>query len=250
LPRDENMELYLNEYFVIYKPKDIVSGDFYWITNVENITVVAAVDCTGHGVPGAFMSMLGSAFLNEIVNREYITHPGVILRRLRKFVIKSLQQKGVAGEQKDGMDIALCTIDKENMKLQFAGANNPVYIVRKSTSQIITESISIEFAGYTLYELKGDHMPIGIHDKMDNFSVYEVDLIKGDSIYIFTDGFADQFGGSDGKKLQYKNFKKMILDGCSKPMKDQKVQLEERLRIWQGHFNQIDDILVIGFRIK
>jgi serine phosphatase RsbU (regulator of sigma subunit) len=250
LPRDEKLDLCLREHFVIYKPKDIVSGDFYWITTIENKSVVAAVDCTGHGVPGAFMSMLGAAFLNEIINKEYITHPGVILRRLRKEVIRSLQQKGETGEQKDGMDIALCVIDYENMKLQFAGANNPLYIVRNSKYKDINDKKSMESGGVTLFEFKGDHMPIGIHDKMDNFAMHEIDLIKEDSIYIFTDGFADQFGGEDHKKLQYKNFKRIILDHCSKPMKEQKFHLEEELRKWQGVNQQIDDILVLGIKIN
>ncbi len=132
LPKADQLDSTLGEHFILYKPKDIVSGDFYWTSKIENKTVVAAVDCTGHGVPGAFMSMLGMTLLNEIINKEYITHPGVILRRLRKEVIDSLKQKGERGEQKDGMDISLCTLDPENMKLQFAGANNPLYLVRKS----------------------------------------------------------------------------------------------------------------------
>lgn len=251
LPHEDELESCLKEYFLIYKPKDIVSGDFYWITNIEKKAVVAAVDCTGHGVPGAFMSMLGAAFLNEIINKEYITHPGVILRRLRKEVIRSLQQKGETGEQKDGMDIALCVIDFENMKLQFAGANNPLYLVRKSINQEdIIERKSQEFSDYTLFEFKGDHMPIGIHDRMDNFNMTEINLLKDDCFYIFTDGFADQFGGNEGRKMQYKNFKKMILEGCSKPMKEQKILLEDKLKKWQGDHNQIDDILVIGIRFN
>jgi serine phosphatase RsbU (regulator of sigma subunit)/Tfp pilus assembly protein PilF len=204
LPQEEQLESLLGEHLILYKPKDIVSGDFYWISNIENKTVVAAVDCTGHGVPGAFMSMLGTALLNEIVNKEYITHPGVILRHLRKDVINSLQQKGERGEQKDGMDIALCTLDLENMKLQFAGANNPLYLIRKSGLEK-AGTLRCELDGAeNLYEIKGDMMPIGISDKMSNFTFHEIDIFKGDTIYLFSDGFPDQFGGSGNKKFGYR----------------------------------------------
>jgi serine phosphatase RsbU (regulator of sigma subunit) len=244
------LESYLSEHFVLYKPKDIVSGDFYWISNIENKTIIAAVDCTGHGVPGAFMSMLGITLLNEIINKEYITHPGVILRRLRKEVINSLQQKGERGEQKDGMDIALCTLDTENMKLQFAGANNPLYLIRKSNLETVGE-LRFELNGDDrLYEIKGDLMPIGIYDRMENFTSHEIDIYKGDSFYLFTDGFPDQFGGSDYKKFGYRPFREQLLKNHSITMPDQKIMLEEVLNEWMGINSQIDDILVIGFRIN
>jgi serine phosphatase RsbU (regulator of sigma subunit) len=250
LPKADQLDSILGEHFVLYKPKDIVSGDFYWISNIENKTIIAAVDCTGHGVPGAFMSMLGIALLNEIVNKEYITHPGVILRRLRKEVIHSLQQKGERGEQKDGMDIALCTLDIEKMKLQFAGANNPLYLIRNSN----LEKVGVprcELSGEDLlYEIKGDLMPIGIHDRMDNFTFHEIDIFKGDSFYLFTDGFPDQFGGPDSKKFGYRQFREQLLKNNSKTMPDQKTSLEVLLNKWMGINSQIDDILVIGFRIN
>jgi serine phosphatase RsbU (regulator of sigma subunit) len=250
LPKAEKMESYLGEHFVLYKPKDIVSGDFYWISNIENKTIIAAVDCTGHGVPGAFMSMLGIALLNEIVNKEYITHPGVILRRLRKEVINSLQQKGQRGEQKDGMDIALCTLNLENMKLQFAGANNPLYLIRNSNLEKVGV-LRCELSGDDrLYEIKGDLMPIGIHDKMDNFTFHEIEIFKGDSFYLFTDGFPDQFGGPDNKKFGYRQFREQLLKNNSKTMPEQKESLEKVLNEWMGVNNQIDDILVVGFRIN
>jgi serine phosphatase RsbU (regulator of sigma subunit)/Tfp pilus assembly protein PilF len=249
LPQEEQLQSLLGEHFVLYKPKDIVSGDFYWISNIENKTVVAAVDCTGHGVPGAFMSMLGTALLNEIVNKEYITHPGVILRHLRKEVINSLQQKGERGEQKDGMDIALCALDLENMKLQFAGANNPLYLVRKSGLEK-AGTLRCELDGDEhLYEIKGDLMPIGISDKMSNFTFHEIDIFKGDTIYLFSDGFPDQFGGRDNKKFGYKRFRELLLRNNTRPLADNKAVLEEALHEWMGDNGQIDDILVIGFRI-
>jgi serine phosphatase RsbU (regulator of sigma subunit)/Tfp pilus assembly protein PilF len=249
LPQEEQLESLLGEHFVLYKPKDIVSGDFYWISNIENKTVIAAVDCTGHGVPGAFMSMLGTALLNEIVNKEYITHPGVILRHLRKEVINSLQQKGKRGEQKDGMDIALCTIDLENMKLQFAGANNPLYLIRKSGLEK-AGTLRCELGGDDqLYEIKGDLMPIGISDRMDNFTFHEIEIFKGDTIYLFSDGLPDQFGGQDNKKFSYRKFREQLLRNNSKTLADNKIILEKVLYEWMGDNSQIDDILVIGFRI-
>ncbi len=249
LPLDEVLESYFRDYFVFFRPRDIVSGDFYWATVVENITVVAVVDCTGHGVPGAFMSMLGSAFLNEVVNKEYITHPAVILRRLRKEVIRALHQRGERGEQKDGMDLALCSIDYDNLKLQFAGANNPLYLVREAKLPEPPHDRKIPGENFNLYELKGDRMPVGYHDTMGNFTLRETDLIQGDVIYLFTDGYADQFGGPEQKKLQYRNFKKLLLDICHYPMKEQGDHLDKTLLMWKGELEQIDDILVVGIRI-
>jgi serine phosphatase RsbU (regulator of sigma subunit) len=250
LPKADQLDSYLGEHFVLYKPKDIVSGDFYWTSKIDNKTIIAAVDCTGHGVPGAFMSMLGTALLNEIINKEYITHPGVILRRLRKEVINSLKQKGERGEQKDGMDISLCTLDLENMKLQFAGANNPIYLIRKSNLEEAGE-LRCELTGDDrLYEIKGDMMPIGIYDRMENFTFHEIDIFKGDSIYLFTDGFPDQFGGPDCKKFGYKPFREQLIKNNSKTMPDQKISLGKVLNEWMGNNSQIDDILVIGFKIN
>ncbi len=249
LPEEEKLESLLGEHLVLYKPKDIVSGDFYWISYIENRTVIAAADCTGHGVPGAFMSMLGTALLNEIVNKEYITHPGVILRHLRKGVINSLQQKGERGEQKDGMDIALCTLDFENMKLQFAGANNPLFLIRKSDLGEVG-MLRCELGGdYKLYEIKGDLMPIGISDRMDNFTFHEIDIFKGDTFYLFSDGFVDQFGGPSNRKFGYRKFREQLLINNSMSLAENKVYLEKILYDWMGDNGQIDDILVIGFRI-
>ncbi len=237
------------EYFILIKPLNILSGDFYWSTKIENQTIIAAVDCTGHGVPGAIMSMLGAALLNEIINKEYITHPGIVLRRLRKEIIKSLHQRGESGELKDGMDIALCAIDFENMKLQFAGANNPLYLIRKNEGRTIDCQNPVVSGNHTLYDIRGDRMPVSIHESMASFNLHEIDIFKGDLLYIFSDGFADQFGGPNGKKLQYRNFKRLLLDSCSESMEEQKCSLEKSLKDWQGNHNQVDDILVIGIRI-
>jgi serine phosphatase RsbU (regulator of sigma subunit)/Tfp pilus assembly protein PilF len=250
LPKAEQIEECLGDHFILYKPKEIVSGDFYWVSETEDKTVVVSADCTGHGVPGAFMSMLGITLLNEIINKDSVTNPGIILDRLRKEITDSLKQKGDRWEQKDGMDMALCTIDRKNMKLQFAGAINPLYFIRESDSEI-TGIIHTDSNGSgKLIEIKGDHMPIGIFDEMDSFSYHEIDLQKGDTFYMFTDGFPDQFGGPDHKKFSHRRFREQLVKTKSDSMSDQKIKLENALNEWMGKNGQTDDISVIGFRIN
>ncbi|OFY04582.1 MAG: hypothetical protein A2W99_13825 [Bacteroidetes bacterium GWF2_33_16] len=234
LPSVEMLDKHLSEYYILFKPKDIVSGDFYWAAEKNKKLVVTAVDCTGHGVPGAFMSMLGMSFLNEIVGKDKITEANEILNRLRDEIIGSLKQSGRDDEAKDGMDMALCVIDKEKMKLQYAGANNPIYFIRDGVLQ----------------KFKSDRMPIGIHFKADiSFSKTEIDLKAGDTIYIFTDGFADQFGGDDGRKLKYQPFQELIKSMHHETMKKQHELLNKAFEDWRGFYEQIDDVLVIGIRI-
>ncbi|MDA3890917.1 MAG: tetratricopeptide repeat protein [Salinivirgaceae bacterium] len=249
LPKKEALAAKLTNFFVFYKPKNIVSGDFYWTTEIEGRTIIAAADCTGHGVPGAFMSMLGVSFLNEIVNKEYITHAGVILQRLRKEVIHALQQKGVLGEQRDGMDIALCSIDFDKLQLQFSGAHNPLYIIRKKETLPVPEVDAVEYEDYILYEIRGDRMPIALYEKMDRFSTKEIQIYKGDQIYMFSDGYVDQFGGTDGKRYKSRTFKELLLKNCSKSMAEQKCALEAAHINWKNDFEQIDDIMVMGLLV-
>jgi len=232
-PTHDDIKLIINEYFILYKPRDIVSGDFYWVGKQNEKLIILAADCTGHGVPGAFMSMLGIAFLNEIVNKEIITRPSEILNKLRDKIIKALKQKGKIGEQRDGMDVAVITIDLENKILKFAGANNPLYLIRNNE----------------LIEQKGNKMPVSIYYKMDGFTTHEIPINKGDNIYIFTDGYADQFGGPKGKKFKYKAFKELLRNNANKPMNEQKEILDKTLINWQGKNSQIDDILIIGIKI-
>lgn len=232
-PPMELINKLIPQHLILYKPRDIVSGDFYWINHIEGVTVIAVSDCTGHGVPGAFMSMLGVAFLNEIILKEYITHTGVILKRLRKEIIRSLQQQGNESGTKDGMDIAICALNDKTKEAQFSGANNPMYLVRNN--ELIVH--------------KGDKMPIGIYDKMDKFTVSEFQYEKNDIIYLFSDGYADQFGGPKGKKLKYKQFKNILLEINSLPMKKQEQILDQKLSEWQRNYEQIDDITVLGVRL-
>jgi serine phosphatase RsbU (regulator of sigma subunit) len=222
------------ENFILYRPKDIVSGDFYWGMKKENRIILAAVDCTGHGVPGALMSMLGHSFLDEILITKKLTDAATILNLLRDEVINALRQRGMVGEARDGMDIALCILDREAGVIEFAGANNPLYLVRESK----------------LTKLPADRMPIGIHvTSISSFTNTKAEIKPGDCLYLFSDGYADQFGGSRGKKFMYKPFQDLILRNHSEPMQIQKEILENTFIKWMGTRDQVDDVLVIGLRI-
>jgi len=255
LPSFETLKKNVDNYFLIFYPRDKVSGDFYWWAHVEGKTIITVADCTGHGVPGAFMSMLGMSFLREIVEKEYITHPGIILKRLRKEIIRALKQKGTPGEQKDGMDMALIAIDHKKQTLQFAGANNPVYVVTNHKLEIIGDAInpvkefSIEDESNTLYELKPDKMPIAIYEKMDKFNTIEIKYNQGDQVYLFSDGYADQFGGPKGKKFKYKALKNTILGNAHHSMSEQKTILEQTFIQWKNGYNQVDDVTLMGIKL-
>ena len=233
LPSPELLDDVFPKCFILYKPKDIVSGDFYWINRIKNFVFIAAADCTGHGVPGAFMSMLGITLLNEVVTKSSLDNPDQILNFLRQKIKGSLNQTGKFIEQKDGMDIAFCMINTENLHLQYAGAYNPLYIFRNNE----------------LIEFKGDRQPIGIHIKETDFTNHQIDLQKGDVIYIFSDGYYDQFGGKDNKKFNVRQFKQLLNNINQKPMKEQHNILSNSFEDWKGDNEQIDDVLVIGMRI-
>ncbi|MDA3780069.1 MAG: response regulator, partial [Bacteroidales bacterium] len=235
LPPNRFIQHLLSDNFILYKPKDIVSGDYYWIKQNNDKTVIAAADCTGHGVPGALMSMLGITFLNEIVNKKPNLAANEILNELRTHIISSLRQTGMIGESRDGMDIALCIIDKKNKIIEYAGANNPLYLIRNNE----------------LLVFKADRMPIGMHRKAkSSFTNHIIDIKKDDRIYIFSDGYIDQFGGEEGRKFLAKNFKKLLLNIHKKTFSEQKQILINQFETWKGSRKQIDDILVIGFKIS
>jgi len=252
LPPGDYIERILLDRFILFKPRDIVSGDFYWIKGNDKSDVVyaTAADCTGHGVPGAFLSMLGVSFLNEIINRHDINHTGEVLDSLRESVIKSLHQTGKEGEAKDGMDISFIAYDKKNLSLEYSGANNPLYVIRSNDKPAIEADKTISNDTHTLYEIKGDKMPIGIYgSKVKDFRTISINLEKGDAIYLFSDGYADQFGGEKGKKYKYKPYKQLLLDITSKPMEEQRDILETEHNNWKGNLEQVDDIIVIGIRV-
>lgn len=234
LPPDRLVTKYLDESFILYTPKDIVSGDFYWMNGDENKLLFAAVDCTGHGVPGAFISIVGYNGLNKMIGELKLTEPAEILTNLNKHVADSLHQQENA-EVKDGMDISLCLLDKKNKKLQYAGANNPLYIVRDNN----------------IIEIKANKIPIGSYYFRDDkfYTNHEFDLENGDSIYSFTDGYPDQFGGEKGKKFMYGKFKNLLIEISSKPMDEQKKILIQTFNDWKGDLEQVDDICIIGVRV-
>ncbi|PLX12939.1 MAG: hypothetical protein C0594_01875, partial [Marinilabiliales bacterium] len=242
LPEQKVLNNFMENHFVIFMPKDKVSGDFYWWAHIEDHTVITVADCTGHGVPGAFMSMLGVSFLREIVTKEYITHPGVILRKLRKEIIKSLKQSGELGSQKDGMDMSLVSLDHKEGNHMWAGANNPLYLIKNN------EQSEVSFM-----EIKGDKMPIAIYERMERFTTHELKLEKGDRLYLFSDGYPDQFGGTKGKKYKYKAFKKLITETVSLSMDAQCEKMENELHSWMfdygKNYEQIDDITVLGIEL-
>ncbi|MBL7899598.1 MAG: SpoIIE family protein phosphatase, partial [Crocinitomicaceae bacterium] len=233
LPTKDNPDLFRDSFFML-KPKDIVSGDFLWYSEVDGKKIFAAVDCTGHGVPGAFMSMIGNTFLQQIVNERQITKPAEVLNELRQSVIRALNQKGLGTNRKDGMDMALCVVDEKNMKLEFAGANNPMFLIQSGV----------------LMEIRGDKQPVGYFEGFeDPFTNHEFKIEKGDCIYITSDGYVDQFGGPKGKKFKYKQFKELLFSISLKSMQDQKKILAQTFEDWKGSLEQVDDVCVVGVRI-
>jgi len=236
LPTLEDIRSALPDSFIMFQPKDIVSGDFYWFNKKDDKVFIAAVDCTGHGVPGAFMSMIGNDLLNQIANVEEITNPGEMLNNLHREVQFALKQRSGLNENHDGMDIALCCIDYKKKEVQFASANRVLYFFSEAG----------EFK-----ELKGDKNAIGgmIHTSRRNYSCFTLPFEKGDCFYIFSDGIVDQFGGKDEKKFGYKRLKNFFTDNQQFKMIRQKELLEKTMSSWVGELEQIDDMLVIGVRL-
>ena len=238
LPPEEYFYEILNDVFILFKPRDIVSGDFYWIKQVNQYVILAAADCTGHGVPGAFMSMLGMTYLNEIVHRREITQANQVLNEVRRQIRNTLRQHGQVEESKDGIDMGLCVIDAKNHTLQYAGANIPLYLIRHKEE------------GHEFLEFKADRMPLGYYQgRFKSFTNNDIQLEFGDVLYLFSDGFVDQKGGEDGKKFLSKNFKKLLLEIHDEPMQDQKQILNSTITDWMSDTSQIDDMLVIGVRV-
>jgi serine phosphatase RsbU (regulator of sigma subunit)/ligand-binding sensor domain-containing protein len=271
LPSDEAIDEMLGDHFVFFKPYEIVSGDFFWMKKIKNYVAVAAADCTGHGVPGAFMSMLGSSFLNELVTSRSLDNAAEILNRLRYKIKKSLHQEGKFEEQKDGMDISFYLLDSETLELQFSGAYNPLYIIRhkdklsKEDYETFENNQSIKIFSntaekadpfikkieldYVLIELKANRQPIGIYIKETDFTNTLFKLKKGDTLYNFSDGFVDQFGGETGSKFKTKRFKELLLSVQKKTLEEQKRILEQTFYRWKGNQAQIDDVIIIGYRV-
>jgi phosphoserine phosphatase RsbU/P len=233
LPSEQSIKKYLKHSMVYYRPKDIVSGDFYWFRHINGVSYLAAVDCTGHGVPGAFMSMIGNLLLNKLIPKY--TTPAQILNEMKKEVISTLGQTE-DNMQNDGMDIALCVIDHKQKTVQYAGAHNPLYLIREG-ELIIT---------------KADRMPIGsfIGGVEKEFTNHTIVLKRNDTIYISSDGFQDQFDKNDDKKYSSKRFKNFLLKIHETEMNQQEALLENEMNAWKGNQDQLDDILVMGIKFK
>lgn len=270
LPPNEVIASAFDEHFIIFRPRDIVSGDFYWFRKIKQngrtYYLIAVADCTGHGVPGAFVSMLGISFLHETINK-FLEQKSVatikashILDDLRMKVIKSLRQSNETHATKDGIDMALCVIDIQQMKLQYSGAFNPMILIRKTYSKPVEPfmkkrtKIEMETINqgwkYELMQIRADKMPIGIQYRTKaHFTNHYIELQKGDAIYLFSDGYIDQFGGKRDRKFLSTNFRSLLLKIQDKTMNEQKQMLEQTLDEWQGDNEQLDDILVLGIKI-
>ena len=235
LPSQELVNSFLPDSFIFFKPKNIVSGDFFWVHRIDpNCVLFAAVDCTGHGVPGAFMSIMGYHLLEQVVIEHQFYEPAMILNELSKSVIRSLKQTNELESVKDGMDIALCKIDYQNRTLEYAGAHNALYLIRNGV----------------LTETKADRKSVGISvAKSVDFCNHKIKLEKGDCLYVFSDGYVDQKGGPDNVKFFYQPFKDLLLEIHQESMLVQKQKLERIIIDWKGDRGQIDDMLVIGLRV-
>lgn len=234
LPMEEHFNELFDDHFILFKPRDIVSGDFYWIGEDEKNIYFTVADCTGHGVPGAFMSTMGISTLNEIISNNHNLRANEILNILRQKIMKALHQTGKIGEAADGLDISFCILNKSGKELQYSGAYNPLLI----------------FQAGELKEYKADRMPIGIHYGTEmSFTNYVLKVSKGDTLYLFSDGFNDQFGGPEGAKYKKSNLKKLLTEIYYRPMVEQYNILEGELAGWKGNNEQIDDITIIGIKI-
>lgn len=235
LTSEKYIRNYVDDFCIMYRPKDIISGDFYWSINLNNKFYFALADCTGHGVPGAFMSLMGINFLNEIMIEKRVTSPEDVLNALRDEIINALNPEHVEEESKDGMDLVLIEYDPEKTRLKFAAANNSLYHYHSQTK--------------TLTEFKGDKMPVGKYsENFTSFTLQSIDINKGDSIYLFSDGFPDQFGGPKGKKFKYKELENLIATSATLPLQQQKEIFEKTFDNWKGIMEQVDDVTLAAIK--
>ena len=231
LPPNKVVKEYLRDSFIVYLPKDIVAGDFYWLEHSNNKVLFAAADCTGHGVPGAMVSVVCNNGLNRSVREHRLTEPGAILDKTREIVVAEFEKS--EEDVKDGMDMALCCLEENTLK--YAGAHNPLWIIRDGAKEI--------------EEIKADKQPIGKTDNPEPYNTHTIELNQGDTIYIFSDGYADQFGGEKGKKMKTVNFKKLLLSIRNENMKKQQELIQEAFDNWKGNLEQLDDVCIIGVRV-
>ena len=233
LPSETYFRKHFEDSFILFKPKNIVSGDFYWIEEKGEKVFVVAADCTGHGVPGALMSMIGLEIIEKTINEDNIEIPSKILAIMNKGLEKTFsREKNIGTIIRDGMDIGLCVIDRKRKKVEYAGAFLPLYLIRNNS----------------LIEIKADKIIIGMNHEGISYVDHEIDLKEDDIFYLFSDGYVDQFGGSDNRKFMYRRFRYLLLTIHRFPVNDQKAILEENIKTWMGTNEQVDDITVLGFR--
>lgn len=231
LPPDRVIKEYLPESFVLYKPKDVVAGDFYWMENVGDTILFAAADCTGHGVPGAMVSVICNSALNRSVREFELSDPGKILTKAREIIIKEFEKS--EEDVKDGMDISLCAYNPKELTLKFAGAHNPLWLLRNNE----------------IIETKGDKQPVGKFEQLIPFKTHQIEIQKGDLFYVFSDGYVDQFGGERGKKFKAKALRNLLLKIQDEGLLEQKKQIDQTFENWKGSLEQVDDVCVIGVRV-
>ena len=233
LPSESYFRKHFSDSFILFKPKNIVSGDFYWIGEKGEKVFVVAADCTGHGVPGALMSMIGLKIIEKTINEDNIEIPSMILEVMNKGLEKTFsREKNIGTIIRDGMDIGLCVINRKRKKLQYAGAFLPLYLIREGN----------------LVEISADKIIIGMNPEGLSYLDHEINLLDDDIFYIFSDGYVDQFGGSENKKFMYRRFRYLLMTIHNFPVNDQKAILEENIRTWMANNEQVDDMMIIGFR--
>jgi len=235
LPKQQILNPYCSESFILYKPKDIISGDFFMFNVVEDHLIITVADCTGHGIPGALMSMLGISFLSESIRKPGLQKPNEILNNIRQQIKDALKQHDFSTKAKDGIDMAIVEINAISKKAEFSGANRPLYLFKKDDPQ-------------TLIEYKPNKIPLGIHTRETNFTSFEFQIEKGDTLYLFSDGYEDQFNDDGTKKMRSKTFKEQLVSIQNKSMKAQCEELEQLHTQWKGDEPQTDDILIVGIR--
>lgn len=233
LPQRFMLDKIFPQSFIYFRPKDIVSGDFYWFYSTQDFDFIVVADCTGHGVPGGFMTMLGLSFLDEIIKNQGVSSPALILNQLRDRIISALNQKDNPSQSKDGMDISLIRFSKKHNLMSYACANQSIYLIQDAS----------------LTRLKGNSQPCGYSPHAQPFDEFEVALNPSDSLYLMSDGFADQFGGDKGKKIRSKTVQQLIIDWNSIPLHEQEANFHSFFETWKKHYDQIDDVLVLGIRI-
>ena len=257
LPPPEFISKHLPETFILYKPKDIVAGDFYWAENVNDLFFIAAADSTGHGVPGAMVSVVCSGALNRTVKEFGLTDTGKILDKTRELVVETFAKSNT--DVKDGMDISLLCIDKQNKKIFWSGANNPLWYASSASAHQFSDKENLqngtlspealEGREATIVEVKANKQPIGKTDNPKQFTRHEIEYKGNTTFYLFTDGLADQFGGPQGKKFKYKQFEQMLVSINDKSMQEQSSIINQRFEDWKGDLEQVDDVCVIGIKI-